>query len=288
MPVLVLIALALMSITPLMAGDLDGKGRVLAASGQVSIERDRELWLILPNSVVEPGQVIVTGPDGYALLQLDDGSTVEVFGNSRVIFRDNRGSWKDLLNVYLGKVRIHIEKLSGGRPNPYRVHSVTALIAVRGTVFDVTVAMDTSTTVDVEEGEVAVSHKLLPSEKEVLLQKGESLVVRPGEPLLPSPVDKMAVARGIARIVQQTLQVVRIGPAGRGRAPLPVPGGGGTGDMGQAPPPSTGGIPGDDTGPGTTVPPTGGTTTKPTTPIPIPFPIPTVPTPVPIPGKGGL
>lgn len=289
-PALVLMALALLSIAPLMAGDLDGKGRVLTATGQVSVERERELWVIQPNSVVEPGQVIITGPDGYVLLQLDDGSSFEVFGNSRVTFRANRGSWRDLLDVYLGKVRIHIEKLSGGRPNPYRVQSATALIAVRGTVFEVTVAGDESTTIDVEEGEVAVSHRLLPSEKEVVLQKGESLVVRPNLPLLPSPVDKIAVARGIVRVIDQTLQVIRIGgPSGRGRASIPVPGGGstGTGGMGQAPPPSTGGIPGDDTGPGATTPPSGGTTTSPTTPIPTPVPIPRLPTPVPIPGKGG-
>lgn len=293
MPLLALLALTLLAMAPLTAGDLGDGGQVITVSGQVSIERQHgELWAVQTSNIIQPGQIIVTGADGYALLRLADGSNFEVFGNSRVVFRANRGNWRDLLDIYLGKVKIHIEKL-GGRPNPYRVNSATALIAVRGTVFEVTVASDESTTVAVEEGLVSVIHKLLPS-KEVYLSPGETLLVRPGEPLTPATVSKARIAVQVIRTtVDQALQAVRIGsPTRGGPTSTPtggVPAGGGTGDMGQPPPPqppSNGGN-GDDVGSGSgtptvTLPPA--TTTPPVTTTPNPGAT-TKPTPTPAPPR---
>lgn len=242
--------LALLCILlPQSAAAQNGAGRVITAQGQVSIERGRELWAIQASDFIQPGQLIVTGSDGYALIQLEDNSRFEVFGDARVIFRANRGNWRDLLDIFLGKVRIHIEKL-GGRPNPYRVNSATALIAVRGTVFDVSVDSMEATTIAVEEGLVAVSHKLLPSTKELLLKPGESVVVRPGEPLMAEGINKTRTAvRILSVVLDEALRTIRLGSAGRGGTTAPTGTTGGTGDMGQAPP-SPPVVPGDDSGPG--------------------------------------
>jgi hypothetical protein len=283
--VVVLLALIAFAV-PMSEGQGGGAGRVLTLSGQVSVERERELWAVHPTDLIQPGQVIVTGPEGYALLQLDDGSRFEVFADSRVVFRANRGDWRDLIDIVLGKVKVHIEKL-GGRPNPYRVNSATALIAVRGTTFEVGVLRDESTTVAVEEGVVAVTHKLLPT-KEVLLTSGETLVVRPGEPLMPASVGKAGSV--VVRGLEQVLQAMRLGGIRRaGQAPVsiptstPVPGSGpSTGDMGQAPPPA-GTIPGDDTGPGATAPPS----TTPAPPAAKPAPVPRTPPPPSVPIRKG-
>ena len=74
-----------------------------------------------------PEQVIVTGIDGYGIFQVADGSTFEVFPKSRVVFRANRGDWRDLLEVWLGKVRVQIEH-AGGLPNHNKVRTPSAVI----------------------------------------------------------------------------------------------------------------------------------------------------------------
>lgn len=258
-----------------------GQARVLSIAGQVSLERGRELWAVQPNDVIQPGEIIVCGPVGYAVLQLEDGSKVEVFADSRVVYRANRGNWRDLLDIFLGKVKVHVQKL-GGRPNPYRVNSATALIAVRGTVFEVGVANDESTTIAVEEGIVAVTHKLLPGGREVLLKPGDSLTVHPAEPLFPASISKARLAVRVLNIaLDSVLQMGRVGGVGGGRTPVPggvpVPGGAGGTDMGQAPPPPPD-VPDGDSGPGAGTPPAGGGSSA-----PAPAPKPPAPKPSPKP-----
>jgi hypothetical protein len=294
-PAVVVVSLLAMTAVSARAPDPAVMARAIQLNGRVSVERNGGLWAIQGSGEIQPGETIVTGPDGYALFQLDDGSRFEVFPESKVIFRANRGNWRDLLDIYLGKVKVEIQKL-GGRPNPYRVNSPTALIAVRGTVFEVLVASDETTTVSVEEGFVSVSHKLHPSE--VLLKPGDVLIVHPAEPLVPAGAGRArAAARIIGTVVDRALETVRVGGPGSSRVPSPgtspapdgnpapgtVPGSSG-GDMGQAPgPPKNQG--GDDSGGGTGSGPPGATSPSPTPP-PVATPTPTTPAPtVPAPGK---
>ena len=114
--------------------------------------------------------LIITGVDGHALLQVSDGSTFEVFPNSRVVFRKNPPNWRDFLDVLVGRVRVHIEHF-GNVPNPNRVLTPTAVISVRGTTFDISVNDDDETTlVEVEDGQVEVQHALLPRGNSKILQ----------------------------------------------------------------------------------------------------------------------
>src|SRR5690242_20336395 len=149
------------SPAPLSFGS-DGAARVLQSTGQVSVLKDSTPWALQVGSSVFVQQIIVTGPDGFAIFQVSDGSTFEVYPNSRVTFRANPANLKDLLDVWLGRVKVHIQKL-GGQPNNNRVITPTAVISVRGTVFDVSVEDHESTLVAVEEGLVEVQHALLPT-----------------------------------------------------------------------------------------------------------------------------
>ncbi len=145
------------------AQQLDGDAaRVVAAEGQVSVLRGAEPWALFADQTVRVGETIVTGDDGFAELQVADGSIFFVFPDSHVVFRKNPGSLGDLLDLFLGRVKIHIQKL-GGRPNRNRVFTPTAVISVRGTTFDVQVDENETTTVLVDEGLVTVAHRLLPS-----------------------------------------------------------------------------------------------------------------------------
>jgi hypothetical protein len=81
---------------------------------------------------VKVGDELRTGPDGTVILEVPDGSYMVVSENTRLTI-DNywSGNLRSLINLMMGKVRFHIQRL-GGRPNAHRVTTPTALIAVRG------------------------------------------------------------------------------------------------------------------------------------------------------------
>ena len=124
------------------------------------------------------------------------------------------------MDVLLGRVKVHIQKL-GGQPNYNRVRTPTAVISVRGTIFDVAVEDEDDTTlVSVEEGQVGVLHLLKPG-PERILNEGESVRVYRNQPLAQAPVDKSPAVRALLRAAEQAMyQLVY-------RSPLPGSGGGG-------------------------------------------------------------
>ena len=196
--------------------------KVAKLTGQVSVLHDSEPWALNVGDAVQVRQVIVTGADGYALFDVSDGSTFEVYPNSTVIFRKNPGNWRDLLDVFVGRVKVHIQKL-GGQPNYNRVRTPTAVISVRGTIFDVAVEDEDDTTlVSVEEGQVGVQHLLKPG-PERILNEGESIRVFRNQPLAVAAVDKNSVIRGFLRAAEQAMYEIVY------RTQLPGTGGGGSG-----------------------------------------------------------
>ena len=78
-------------------------------SGQVSVLKDSQPWAVSLGDSIQVQQLILTGPDGYAVFRVSDGSTFEVYPNSRVTFRKNPGNWRDLLDLLVGRVRVHIQ-----------------------------------------------------------------------------------------------------------------------------------------------------------------------------------
>ena len=223
----------------------DAAAKVITLTGQVSVLKDSTPWALQVGSQVQVRQVIVTGSDGFAVFEVSDGSTFEVYPNSRVTFRANPGSLKDLLDVWLGRVKVHIQKL-GGQPNNNRVITPTAVISVRGTVFDVSVEDHESTLVAVEEGSVEVQHALLPTRTPKLVNPGESLRVYRDQPLArrSSPQRDAAIQQGLRVAAEALYRIVYRAPAaGRGSVPVGgpgggIPGGGGApGDVETEPPP---------------------------------------------------
>ena len=223
----------------------DTSAKVIALNGQVSVLKDSEPWALNIGDLVKVRQVIVTGPDGYAKFEVSDGSTFEVFQNSNVIFRKNPPSLGDLLDVFVGKVKVHIQKL-GGQPNPNRVLTPTAVISVRGTTFDVEVNDDDeSTSVTVEEGVVDVRHALVPGGGTKTLNTGETIRVYKNLPLAQSLIDKGSLARRILHSLADAVYTIGTNPthtptgsgspplSGQTPAPTPPPG----------PPPPPGGPP---------------------------------------------
>jgi hypothetical protein len=222
--------------------------KVVSLNGQVSVLRDSQPWALQAGDEVRPQQVILTGPDGYAQFQVSDGSTFEVFPNSRLVFRNNPGNWRDLLDMLIGRVKVHIQKW-GGQPNPNNVRTPTAVISVRGTIFEVAVEDEDATTfVHVEEGSVAVRHLLKGGDPKVLNQ-GEWLRVYKNYPLAKKLVERDSVVRAALRMLTDALNTA-VYRSGRGPGTVSLPGGGGTPGGGMPtdvpappPPPPPGGDP---------------------------------------------
>src|ERR1700721_3509780 len=102
----------------------DAADKRVSMAGQVSGLRDSEPWALSVGDLVQSQQVILTGPDGYAKFQTSDGSTFEVYPSSNVIFRKNPGSLRDLLDVFVGRVIIHITRGAGDPSrDPHDTHS---------------------------------------------------------------------------------------------------------------------------------------------------------------------
>jgi hypothetical protein len=258
-----LVAVALVAAgAPLCASQLPSglsssdAAQVTSVAGQVSVLNDGQPWALNVGDQVKAGQVVFSGPDGYAVFRVSDGSTFEVFANSRVMFRKTPGNLKDLLDVVLGRIRVHIEKF-GGQPNFNRIFTPTAVISVRGTTFEVEVSeADEMTLVMVEEGLVEVQHARHPGTPK-LLNGGEWLKVYKDQPLASARIDRSTVVKGAMRTLADALYTaVHPGPQiSAGASKLPTGG-------------SVPTVPGDTTIP--SPPPLPGDTTTPTPPAPVP------------------
>src|ERR1700685_4192543 len=79
--------------------------KVMTMTGAVSVLDDRVPVALMPGDTVQVQKMIVTGPDGHATFQVSDGSTFEVFPNSRVLFRKNAWNPRDLIDLLVGRIR---------------------------------------------------------------------------------------------------------------------------------------------------------------------------------------
>lgn len=131
--------------------------------------------------VLFPGEEIDTRGGGHLTIELTDGSLVVIRPGSRVLLKDFRAAntLRELFEVLLGRVRVKINHF-GGKPNPYRVNSPTASIAVRGTEFSVAVNGVGDTEVIVYAGLVEVT-SLSDPQKKVLVHPGQGVIVRPNQ-----------------------------------------------------------------------------------------------------------
>jgi len=199
---LLIAAAAVVYLKPLNAQD--ARATVISQVGQISVMSDPrggDATPLLQGMSIKPQQLIVSGPDGYAQFQVSDGSTFEVYSNARVVFRPTMGNWKDLLNVGIGRVKVWIQH-APNRVNHNEVSSPTAVISVRGTVFDVVVEdVDGTTLVTLDEGAVEVRN-LTAAGNTVSLHPGDFLRVFRNQPLALAKPDR-------GNVIQQGMKMAR-------------------------------------------------------------------------------
>jgi hypothetical protein len=129
------------------------------------------------NDQLEPGNTIETGQNGRVVISLSDGGQITVLPKSRVILKDFlvAHSARELLDILVGRVLVKIHHV-GGKPNPYRLNSPAASIAVRGTEFIVDVLPGGETLVLVREGLVEVWPHNNPGNKRLITPGGRVIV----------------------------------------------------------------------------------------------------------------
>jgi hypothetical protein len=142
-----------------------------AQSGRIALKR---------NTQVEPANIIETGHNTRVVISLTDHGQITILPNSRVILKNFQVAHfaRELLEIAVGRVIVKIHHF-GNKPNPYRLNSPAASIAVRGTEFIVDVLPGGETLVFVREGLVEVWSHNNPDNKR-LVAPGGSVTVRPG------------------------------------------------------------------------------------------------------------
>jgi len=171
---LMLLPSALFAQGALRVASIDGgKAEVRSASSNTfaPLSKDQQ---------VQPGDQVRTGPNASLILMVPDGSYMVVSENSTIVVDDFwSGNFRSIVNLMIGQVRFYIQKF-GGRPNPTSVRTPTALIAVRGTTFDVIVDDAAFSEVRCYDGQVTVENIAL-GDREVVLSPGFKTMVRPNE-----------------------------------------------------------------------------------------------------------
>jgi len=184
---------AVAQVTPVEARIANITGNVYLSNGAQGSSA-----LAKRGDVLTPGEEIDTLAGGRVTIELTDGSLVVVRPGSRIVLKDFRTahSLRELFDILLGQVRVKINHF-GGKPNPYRVNSPTASIAVRGTEFSVAVSAKGDTKVVVYDGLVEVTSLSNPQDK-VPLHPGQGVIVRPDQDIHffePAPGDDVNLER---------------------------------------------------------------------------------------------
>ncbi len=144
--------------------------------------------------VLVAGTVLETGNGRLVLILRIDESEILVQPHTRLVVREPApGNW-NAVEILLGRVRAYIRKRTGGAP-PFQMGTPSAVIAVRGTRFDVEVNGHGVSEVDVFDGLVEVASSTIPGYS-VLVSPGFSTRVGMGTPPEP-PVPTGEIRPGV-------------------------------------------------------------------------------------------
>jgi hypothetical protein len=143
------------------------------------------------NGLLSQGAVVETSAGAKILLRLEDGSEVLVGPHSRMLLKQEfLPGGTALFEFLLGKLKAVVTKRYTGTPS-FQLGTPSAIVAVRGTRFDVEVNSHDVTEVDVEQGMVQVTGRGHPNNS-VFVEPGFSTRVGVDmSPEPPSPTDRM-------------------------------------------------------------------------------------------------
>ena len=169
-----------------------------AIAGATIAEWKGDIRLSLPGQLpsnplrgeqLPPGTILDTG-SGSLLLLLSDGSEVIVRAHTRLQVQEPSLADPSYFQLLLGRIRALINRRTGGAA-PFELGTPSAVIAVRGTQFEVEVNSRNITEVDVVDGLVEVYGRNAAGGS-VLLEPGFSTRVGlDSDPEQPEPTNEM-------------------------------------------------------------------------------------------------
>ncbi|MBU2407643.1 MAG: FecR domain-containing protein, partial [Gammaproteobacteria bacterium] len=174
-----------------------GEGaRVIDVSGQVLISRDGATQVpLLRDAVVQPGDVLMTGREGFLALGLADGSRVVIPSSSAAKLVKLRGQ-SIRIELLDGRIESYVEKR---RKRDFEIRTRTFSLGVKGTHFRARSDSDAQT-VEVLEGSV-VAKPLEAEGPGVPVLAGQGARLEDGESprtrkLLPAPAQQISSLPG--------------------------------------------------------------------------------------------
>ncbi|QQS47711.1 MAG: FecR domain-containing protein [Acidobacteriota bacterium] len=177
-----IVLLAVVQVFTAVAQNRGLEARISGISGGSAIRQvtGRGAFPLRRGDEVAPGDEIDTRGGARVLISMSDGSVITILPGTRIVLKDFRGagSLRELIDILIGRVRIKVNRI-GGRPNPARVNTPSASIAVRGTEFGV-IVLPGETSVAVYEGLVEVINRFAPDQR-VLVEPGQAVTVRQNE-----------------------------------------------------------------------------------------------------------
>jgi hypothetical protein len=208
-----------LSATTVFAQQIDY--RIEQVKRTVTVNTGTQEVNVAAGSRVQSGAHVTTGWFSYALIATEQyRAKFEIFSSTTVQLAE--GTPGVLLAVERGKIRAIFDKITGSEPRV--VKTPGAMLAVRGTQFDVDVDNAGKTTVDVFEGVVEIRSDML--HEPILVHPGEQSVFGRREPpnVHPMPEDhRRNDPHGMGGRGQQdpSHQPPPGGPGGRGTPPQP-------------------------------------------------------------------
>lgn len=174
-------------------------GTVKTVLGQVSIESGGASRPAAVNDRLEGGEIIVTGPDSMADILMGDRGYVRVGERTRVSIASLKKSGEESdLDLSLGSVMVFLNKLT--RRGSYEAKGPTQVVAVRGTIFQMT-GDEEGSRVDVLSGSVEVSPVVKGA-----VQRQISQLVAENQSLFLSRARALEVLKGKRRLEVEAMR----------------------------------------------------------------------------------
>ncbi len=131
------------------------QSKFVYVEGEVAVKKaSGELLVAQISDILNIGDSIITGEDGYAELSLENNSSITI--NSDTVFvyskKEKKGKKKNIFMVVLGNIKFKFDRLLH-EPD---IQTPATVAGIRGTEFSVLSGLDGSSLYIVEEGEVAV------------------------------------------------------------------------------------------------------------------------------------
>lgn len=196
-----------------------GGAVVLDLSGQVQAHGpDGSKLTPLRNGTLPEGTLIETDAGAKILLRLDDGSEILLKSDSRLALKQEAApTGTTLFEFILGRLRAVVTKRFTGSPS-FQLGTPSAIVAVRGTQFDVEVNSHKVTEVDVEQGVVQVIGRYAAG-RSVIVEPGFS--TRVGPDMIPEPPVRTNRIRPDVREQQEESKAKKGLKGANGRHPAP-------------------------------------------------------------------